>query len=257
MIERRVAPLTWVSYCGYLVAIATIELVTAFLSPSVGMSAHLALLSVLLVDASFARRDERMLLVALACAPLLRVASLVLPLAGLPTISWYLLTSIPVGVALLFAARILGLPRTCFGLRASPFLPQIAIGLLGAPLGVIAYLIFRPHSLMTTLSWRSLIIPAAILFVSTGIIEELLFRGILLSAVGAVMGDWGIVYSSAVFAALQIGNRSPLAISFAFVVGLAFAWFVRRTHSVVGVVVAHGLMSVGVYLVLPHLIGVG
>lgn len=257
MIERRAAPLTWVSYCGYLVAIATIELVTTFLSPSVGMGAQLVLLTILLIDASFARRDERTLLIALAFAPLLRVASLVLPLAGLPIISWYLLTSIPLSVALLFAARILGLPRAYFGLRASRVLPQIAIGLLGAPLGVIPYLILRPDSLVAAFNWRSLLIPALILFVSTGVIEELVFRGMLLSAVEKVMGEWSIVYSSAVYAALQIGNRSLLAVSFAFVVSLVFAWFVRRTHSVVGVAIAHGLMSIGAYLVFPHLIGGG
>ena len=257
MIERRVAPLTWVSYCGYLVAIATIEAVTTFLSPSVGMGAHLILMTILLIDASFTRRDERTLLVALAFAPLIRVASLALPLAGLPTISWYLLMSVPVGVALLFAACILGLPRAYFGLRTSHVLPQIAIGLLGAPLGVIPYLILRPDSLVAAFNWRSLLIPAVVLFVSTGVVEELVFRGMLLSAGEKIMGDWGIVYSSAVFAALQIGNRSPLAVSFAFVVSLVFAWLVRRTHSVVGVAVAHGLMSVSAYLVFPHLIGGG
>lgn len=257
MIERSVAPLTWISYCGYLVAIAAIEAVTAFLSPPVGMGAHLALMTILLIDASFTRRDERTLLVALAFAPLIRVASLVLPLAVLPTIFWYLLTGIPIGVALLFAARILGLPRASFGLHVSHVLPQIAIGLLGVPLGVIPYLILRPDSLATAFTWRLLLIPAVVLFISTGIIEELVFRGILLSAAGKIMGDWSIVYSSAVFAALQIGNRSLLAVAFAFAVSLVFAWLVRRTHSVVGVAVAHGLMSTGAYLIFPHLIGGG
>lgn len=249
--------MTWVSYCGYLVAIATIEAVTTFLSPPIGLGAHLILMTMLLIDASFTRRDERTLLVALAFAPLIRITSLVLPLAELPTISWYLLTSIPVGVALLFAARILGLPRASFGLRASRVLPQIAIGLLGAPLGLIPYLILRPDPLVTDFNWRSLLIPAVVLFVSTGVIEELVFRGILLSAVEKIMGDWGIVYSSVVFAALQIGNRSSLVVAFAFAVSLAFGWLVRRTHSVIGVAIAHGLMSIGAYLVFPHLIGGG
>lgn len=254
---RTRAPLLWASYCGYLVAIVAIELVTTFLSPAVGVGAQLILMTMLLIDASFARRDERALLVALLFAPLIRVVSLTLPLAGLPVVSWSLAISVPLGVAVIVAARVLGLSRHDLGLRGGRALPQIGIGLLGIPFGVISHLILRPASLVATLNWRTVIVPALILFVSTGLLEELIFRGLLQSAVETVLGRWGIVYSSAVFAALQIGNRSPLLIAFAFLVGLVFALSVRRTHSIVGTTIAHGLMSIGAYLIFPHLIGGG
>ncbi|MDQ2787903.1 MAG: CPBP family intramembrane metalloprotease [Chloroflexota bacterium] len=257
MMTRTGAALAWVSYCGYLVAIVTIELVTTFLSTQVGMGAQLALMTILLIDASVARRDERTLLVALLFAPLIRVASLALPFAAVPVIAWYALICLPLGVAVIFAARILGLSRQDFGLRGGHVLAQIGIGLLGIPLGAMSYVLLRPASLIADLHWQTILAPALILLVSTGLLEELIFRGLLQSAVETVLGRWGIVYSSAVFAALQIGNRSPLAVAFAFLVGFVFAWCVRRTHSISGAAIAHGLMSVGAYLVLPHLIGSG
>ncbi|MCA1666946.1 MAG: CPBP family intramembrane metalloprotease [Thermomicrobia bacterium] len=255
MTTQRRTPLLWASYCGYLVAIVAIELVTTFLSPAVGVGAQLILITALLIDASCARREERALLVALLFAPLIRVVSLALPLAKLPVVSWSLTISVPLGVAVIVAAWILGLSRDDLGLRRSRALPQIGIGLLGIPFGVISYLILRPASLVATLDWQMLIVPALILLVSTGLLEELIFRGMLQSAVETMLGRWGIVYSSAVFAALQIGNRSPLLIAYAFLVGLVFALSVRRTHSIIGTTIAHGLMSIGAYLIFPHLIG--
>lgn len=257
MMRRKGAALTWISYCGYLVAIVTIELVTALVSAQVGMGAQLALMTILLIDASVARRDERALLVSLTFAPLIRVASLALPLADVPVIVWYVLISIPLAIAVIVAARTLGLSRRDVGLRSGHVLPQIGVGLLGIPLGAVANLLLRPGSLIADLHWQTVLAPALILLVSTGLLEELIFRGLLQSAVETALGRWGIVYSSAVFAALQIGNRSPLAVAFAFLVGFVFAWCVRRTHSIVGAAIAHGLMSIGAYLIFPHLIGSG
>ncbi|PYR87712.1 MAG: hypothetical protein DMF84_30945 [Acidobacteria bacterium] len=44
-------------------------------------------------------------------------------------------------------------------------------------------------------------------------------------------------------------------VPFAAVVGLAFGWVVERTASLVGVILAHALLAVGLILVWPRVLG--
>jgi hypothetical protein len=66
----------------YLVAIIAAELVTALVSPLLGMTLHCLLLGVLIVRAAQLRDDPlHYLVLALALAPLIRIVSLGLPLS--------------------------------------------------------------------------------------------------------------------------------------------------------------------------------
>src|SRR4051812_22803998 len=74
-------------WCGYLALITLAELLVAVWSPQLGMVLHLALLLFLPVHATFAPSRQQPLLIALMFAPLVRVVSLALPLAGLPPVA--------------------------------------------------------------------------------------------------------------------------------------------------------------------------
>lgn len=95
--------------------------------------------------------------------------------------------------------------------------------------------------------------PAVILLVSTGLLEEVIFRGVLQNAAMRALGVPGLVDVSALFAVLHIGHLSVTDVLFVFLVGLVFAALVRRTGSLLGVTLAHGATSIGRFLVFPLL----
>lgn len=241
----------WIPWLGCLAVIIAAEFLVTFHSPQVGIALHLALLFILPVLASFGPREKRSLWLSLVFAPLIRVVSLTLPLSGMPPVYWYVLTSLPLFVAFVAAVHTLGLTRRELGMRIGNLPVQLAIGLVGIPLGVAEFYILRPAPLTSELTWQSAVLPAIVLLLCTGFLEEFIFRGLLQTAAGTVLGHRGLVYVSAIFAALHIGYLSALDVAFVFGVGLAFAWFVLWTRSLLGVSLAHGLTNITLLLVVP------
>jgi membrane protease YdiL (CAAX protease family) len=91
--------------------------------------------------------------------------------------------------------------------------------------------------------------------VFTGFIEEVIFRGIMLKAADDYLGKThSLLYGCFIFAVLHIIHYSPLDVVFVFGVALMFIFLVRRTGSLLGVVVAHGITNIMLYLVLPLLL---
>jgi membrane protease YdiL (CAAX protease family) len=241
---------------AYLAAIAVAEVLTAFAPARTGLVAHAAVLLVVLIHA--ARVDgkkEQAFLVSLAFAPLIRVVSLSLPLADLPLLYWYLITSIPLFAAVLIAAPTLGFGWPDLGLNLRRWGLQLVIGLSGIAFGVFEYWILRPEPLVDTFKWTALLWPAVILLISTGLLEEMIFRGLLQRASLDVLGVWGIGYIAILFAVLHTGYKSLLDVLFVGVVGLFFGWVVHRTRSLLGVTLAHGLTNIVLLLVLPFVLG--
>jgi hypothetical protein len=246
-------PLT-IRALAYLAAITLAELLVTYGDPRLGMLAHCLLLLVLF--ANFARVEspqERALLVGLTFAPLIRIISLALPLTEFPPLYWYLITSVPLFVAVLVAAQALGLswPRLGLTLRRWPW--QLAIGATGLAFGALEYFILRPEPMTTDFTWAGLLWPVLILIISTGLLEEMIFRGLLQTAALDALGGWALFYVALVFAALHIGYRSVVEVLFVLGVGLFLGWAVFRTGSLLGATLAHGLTNVVLFLVMPYL----
>ncbi len=86
----------------------------------------------------------------------------------------------------------------------------------------------------------------------TGCMEEIIFRGILLKAADDYLGKThSLIYASFIFSVLHIIHYSFLDVVFVFGVALLFIFFVRRTGSLLGVALAHGITNIVLYLVLP------
>jgi membrane protease YdiL (CAAX protease family) len=99
-------------------------------------------------------------------------------------------------------------------------------------------------------------LPALILLVCTGYLEELIFRGILQQIAVGQLGRWvSPLYTSILFAILHAGYRSAADVIFVFLVGLLFAWIAGRSKSLVGVTLAHGLTNITLFLVMPFWLG--
>lgn len=241
---------------GYLALITLAELLTTFVEPRAGLVLHGSLLVVLLLHTALTSgQPQHRLLLGLSLAPLIRMLSLSLPLVGFPLLYWYLIISVPLFVATVLAARVLGFSRQELGLTIRKIPTQFLITLTGFTFGIAEYYILRPDPLIASLTWESLLSSGLILLVCTGFAEELIFRGILQRASIQALGRFGLLYVAVLFAVLHIGYRSVLDVAFVFVVALLFGWVAEATWSLLGISIAHGLTNIVLFLIMPFWAG--
>ncbi len=252
-VGSRAIPMALVIAGGYLAAVAVAEVLTALIEPRVGLVLHVVLLMMLLLHTARTwGRPGHKLVLCLSFAPLIRLLSLSMPLAGFTRIYWYFIVSVPLITATFVALRILGFSRMELGLNLKGIPVQMLVTFTGLSLGYIEYRILRPAPLAASLAWREVWLPALILLVCTGFIEELIFRGMMQQAVTKVLGIWwGIIYVAMLFAVLHVGYQSLSDVIFVFIVALFFGIVKAHTGSILGVTLAHGLTNILLFLTMP------
>lgn len=239
----------------YLLAIALAETLTSFSFPGVGMVLHgIILVALMLHGALFSKSNQQKLLLTLTLAPLIRVMSLSLPLPNFPLVYWYALVGAPLLLAAFLVGRVINFNWKVSLLRVRKLPIQIFIGMTGLGLGFIEYLILKPEPLATALSWEYLWMPALILVIFTGLLEEVIFRGLIQNMAIDNMGRFGLIYGAMLFAVLHFGYHSALDVIFVFGVALYFSLVVSKTGSLLGVTLAHGLTNVALFLIFPFLV---
>jgi membrane protease YdiL (CAAX protease family) len=236
----------------YLLALSGAEAVTVFVSPIWGILLHLAVFLALIVHSSVnIGYHHRRLLLSLTLAPLVRIISLSMPLENIPQIYRYPIIYTPLLLASLVVIRLLNLHAGQVGLVLKKIPLQLAILLMGIPLGILEYLLLRPDAIVDSLTWQDACLPAIILVLGTGFIEELIFRGVLQRTVVESFGKPGIIYVGLLFAMLHMGYLLWTEVAFVFLVALFFGWVVHKTGSLLGVSLAHGTINVMLYIVIP------
>jgi hypothetical protein len=93
-----------------------------------------------------------------------------------------------------------------------------------------------------------------ILLIFTGLLEELIFRGLLQYAAIRVLRGWGVAYVAVLFAVLHLGYRSAYELLLVFAVALLYGFIALRTGSILGVSLSHGLTNISLYLIFPLLL---
>ena len=262
---------------AYVVAVAAAEASLAFANVAYGLGAHALVLLMLLCLAVLAPEraepsaaggkahlDPLWILPVLALVPLLRIVSLTTPVPDLAPIYWYAATGAPMLLAVGLTMRFLGRDRvremtgiapSRMALSALWSPVQGSIALSGVPLGLVAYLLLRPEPLEPHPGPWFFVFGALILVVFTGLTEELLFRGLLQSVFVELFGEIGVLAAALLFATMYLGTHSVSFVVFAALVGLGFGVRVRQTGSLAGVILAHGLISVELFLVWPYVLG--
>ncbi len=242
---------------SYLIAIILSETLTAFGIVDAGMLIHFVILFILLIHASVVlNRNPKLskFLTSLTLAPILRILSLSLPMKPFSTIIWLGIISVPLIIACFATISVLGFKARDVGLRLGSlkhFPLQILVACSGIILGFVEFIILSPSSWIDDGSFLNFTIAILVIFLATGLLEELMFRGILQRTATELTGDWGILYVSLLFAALHISFLSIADMIFVFLVAMFFALVVRKTGSIIGVVVAHTLVNTMLYRVLP------
>ena len=238
---------------GYLVALTVAEVLTTLIEPRIGLALHGAVLTILLLHTALAwGHPSHRLLLSLAFAPLIRLLSLCMPLAGFPLVYWYFIVSVPLFVATVTALHAMRLSRIEIGLTLRALPLQMLVALTGMSLGYAEYRILQPAPLAQNLAWKEIWLPALILLICTGFAEELIFRGMMQQAVTEALGKgWGILYVAALFALLHVGYNSLPDVLFVFGVALFFGLAKAVTSSIVGISLAHGMTNILLFLTMP------
>ncbi len=244
----------------YLLAFTVAEVVTVVVHPMWGMVCHVVVLAVVIAHSAIAsERRYRELFLSLALVPLIRIVSLSMPLANIPQLWWYPIIYAPLLVAAFVVVRMLGYRVGEVGLNFRALPIQLAVSLSGFLFGVAEYFILRkPQPAISEFVWQDVWLMALIFLTCTGFVEEFIFRGVLQRSTEGVFGRWSIIYVSVVFAVAhfihyaEVGLLGVLAdVAFVFVVAMFFGWVVRKTGSLLGVSLAHGITNTILYLVAP------
>ncbi|NTW04256.1 MAG: CPBP family intramembrane metalloprotease [Oscillochloris sp.] len=238
----------------YPLLIALVELSIMVISPQAGLLACGALLVMLIIHHAFAlRKADQQLSLALLLVPLIRTFSLALPLQYFPQKYWYGLIALPMLVACGLVFRHLHLPRRELGLRSGNLLLQGMIAMGGFGIGGVAYAMLQPAPLSGGLALSTLLLPVLVIACGS-LTEELIFRGAIQVTAQRALGNWAMLYGALVFALLQLGYRSPAYVLLSFGTGLFFAYAVRLSGSMLGVVLAHCLASITLFFMMPALV---
>jgi membrane protease YdiL (CAAX protease family) len=240
---------------AYLLIVSIAELLTVFADARYGFWIHLILFTAMVTLGMMDRsRPQSRLWLTLALAPLIRMVSLATPLSGFRLVYWYLLTGVPIFIAAYAVVRYLQLPRQRFALQMKLSPGQLLVGASGLALGYIEYLILRPQPLIP--EWNAVYVIEALLILTlfTGLVEEIVFRGLMQHAAEWVLGRAGVIFVALIFAILHIGYKSLVDMVFVFAVALYFGFYVRRTRSIFGVTLAHGLTNVALFLIFPFVL---
>ena len=245
---------------GYLVLLTVAEVVTTIFAPQANallynflVMQYVLMLVLLLVQTAVShRRKEHRVWLALTIVPILRVVSFSLPLGSFHLMYWFLITSVPVFVGAFLIMRQLEFKWQDVGINGRNWLWQIPLFLSGLLIGYVEYLILRPNSLVEGLGWMHVVAAALILLISTGFLEELIFRRMLQQVAVDQWGrTFGIVYVAAIFGVLHVGYSSFIDVVFVFGIGLFFGWAADKTGSIIGVTLAHGVANIVLFILLP------
>jgi membrane protease YdiL (CAAX protease family) len=259
----------------YLVALTLAEIVTVLVDTRSGVIGHALIFTFVVTQGAmhayragtdpgpWVRTPDRKIanfFIALALVPLIRIVSLAMPLNEFPEWSWYALIAVPLLGATWAGARACGYSRREIGLRIEWsrrwWLVTLATAASGFVLGYIEYRILRPEPLASLDRPLLALLVSLTLLIGTGFTEEAIFRGVLQVAGEEALGVApGIAYASLLFAMLHVGHESAWDVAFVFVVATMFGAIVFRTRSLAGVILAHGLTNVCLFLLFPGLLG--
>ncbi|BDZ71701.1 CPBP family intramembrane glutamic endopeptidase [Methanobacterium petrolearium] len=239
----------------YLLALIVAELLTTYVNKIWGLSAHTIILFILLVNAAMVEsKDFSNLLRSMMPIPIIRIVGLSIPMMQIKPLYWFPIVAIPLFAASIALMRSQNLSLKDVGLVFGDYKIQLLITLTGFFTGIIEFFILRPDPLIAQFTPALLIGGFIILLLSTGLAEELLFRGILQNNTMKLIGPaWGLLYTSLVFTTMHIGWIYFADLVFVFCVAMFYGYCLIKTKSIMGITLAHGLSNSMLFLVMPFI----
>jgi len=233
------------------------ELFITFTTPLAAMGLHVTVMFVLLYNVLHTVNPiRRRLQTVLLLVPLTRILFLALPLTNLSRVYSSLAISIPLFIAIMMIIWQESWSREELGFTFNHWPLQTVTAISGLGFGLLQYHLIRPEAFTTELTWQAALVPALILMVSTGYLDELMFRGLIQNAALPILGHWpSILFVASLFAILNLSYLPLLGVLLVFMIGVIFGLVVAHSRSIVGVTLAHGIMNIMLFLIWPYWIG--
>lgn len=243
----------------FLLLVIVGEIIVSYVNLTMGLVFHGFLIFLLVIVAAMVFTKNPLLsnlLAVLILAPIIRVLSLSTPLWPFTeTLYWLFVISFPLLAATFATMSVQRMKREDVGLVLGDkrkLWIQVLVILIGAPLGVVEFVILAPDPWIPAFTLQNVMIGVVIIFVGTGLAEELIFRGVILHSSERVMTEKrALLFVSLIFTALHISFLSPVDLAFVLFVAVLFGVVVQKTRTLVGVIGAHTLLNSMLYLVMP------
>ena len=237
----------------YLLALIGAELLTTYINKTWGLAAHTIILFALLVNAAMVKStDFSNVLRSMMPIPIIRIVGLSIPMMQIKPLYWFPIVAIPLFAASIVIIRSQNLSMKDVGLVLGNIKVQLLIAVSGFFTGIIEFFILKPDPLISQFTPLLIIGAFFILLISTGLAEELLFRGILQNNTTNMFGAvFGLVYTSLVFTTMHIGWIYFADLVFVFSVAMLYGFCLIKTKSILGITVAHGISNSMLFLVMP------
>jgi membrane protease YdiL (CAAX protease family) len=236
---------------AYLIALATVDLVgSRGISVPVAVTSH-GLLALLLCVAlrMVAGQGIAVLVPPLIAISVVRLVTIGALPGDVSPLTRLVVVGAPALVAVAMAARQRSPEWRLLRPHTGGWPGQLLVGLIGIPSALAVWAIAPPA--VEVRGGTSTIVAATVLVLFAALPEELLYRGLLVPAAASVVGPWGIPFASITYALAYMTGGSIATVLLAFVLGVVLGWCRWLTGSVVGVIGAHSLLNLIVYLVLP------
>ncbi len=219
----------------YLLGLIVAEVSVTYINKEVGLVIEMVILFALLLNSSLnVSYNYSVMLRSMMILPIIRIIGLTIPLMQIQPLYWFPIIAVPLFAAIYTIMKSQGLTRKHVGLIWGNKKIQFLIAITGIFLGTIEYTILQPKPLIPFLDPVTLISASIILIISTGLAEELLFRGIIQKNAENVFGTiTGLLYTALLFTALHIGWNSFYDLIFVFSVALfyGYSFHENKKHS--------------------------
>lgn len=237
----------------YLLGLIVAETLVALSNFQIGLTLEAIILFSLLIHSSLKiSHNFSLLLQSMMALPIIRIIGLSIPVMQIQSLYWFPIISIPLFAASFTIMRAHGLSFKNVGFIWGNIPIQLAIALTGVFLGIIEYMILEPKPLIATFNLQNLLFASVILIISTGLAEEVLFRGIIQKNAETVFGAFiGLLYTSLLFTALHIGWESIYDLIFVFLVAMFYGYSFQKTKSLFGITLSHGISNTFLFLIVP------
>lgn len=240
----------WPSLIGYIILIFFAETLTAYVNVAAGLGVHILILFVLLIHSSLVSNEKfRELLNSMIILPLIRIVGLSMPIMAIPRLYWFIVISLPLFALAYILIKDQNLEIEDVGLTLKKPKLQFLIGLTGFPLGYLEFMILHPKPLIPMQNFLYLFLGFFILLIFSGLLEELLFRGILQRNSEKLLGALpGLLYASVLFTVCHIQWKSIYELVFVFLIAIFYGYMYQKTKSIIGITFSHGLSNFIVFL---------
>lgn len=237
---------------GLIGTLILAELVTVVAGPGPGILTHVLLLAaVAVLSLRLGPTPTQRLTLSLGMLPLVRIVSLAVPAAIIPVQYWYLQVGLAGLEAVLLVLRRLDLTFQDIGLRKTRVSEFAVISVIGAVLGLPAYLIGGRLDLGGGGGAIGIGLAVLIVVVFVGFFEEILFRGLIQSAGTTLFARGGIILSVAATTVMYATSLNPRYVVFMTLVAVFLGVVARRSGSIAAPIGAHAALAVVQLVVLP------